>query len=212
MPFNTAPMFLTYHSFLFDHLFDILNTRNPCTTGFKAALRVKNKSSWDNYIEGLKDALQNPMYTTKRKTGFVGFFLAIKSVKGLFHDLVEQTQAPMNYLLTFYILHCRASISYIAGYIGTMTEKKISCMPCCKALGSAMHTAESSFLKLKDRGYLFKPTTSVLTVCEETKKCFQRMLLSTGGTLPHCMGISDAIANCHISVEWNRSLQRFQRA
>ena len=108
MPFNTAPMFLTYHSFLFDHLFDILNTRNPCTTGFKAALRVKNKSSWDpfldkayNYIEGLKDALQNPMHTTKRKTGFVGFLLAIKSVKGLFHDLVEQTQAPMNYLLTY---------------------------------------------------------------------------------------------------------------
>ena len=72
-------------------------------------------------------------------------------------------------------------------------------MPCCKALGSAMHTAESSFLKLKDRGYLFKPTTSVLTVCEETKKCFQRMLLSTGGTLPHCMGISDAIATSVLS-------------
>ena len=72
-------------------------------------------------------------------------------------------------------------------------------MPCCKALGSAMHTAESSFLKLKDRGYLFKPTTSMLTVCEETEKCFQRMLLSTGGTLPHCMGISDAIATSVLS-------------
>ena len=251
---------------LFDHPFDILNTRNPCATGFKAALHVKNKSSWDpfldkayNYIEGLRDALQNPMHTTKRKTGFVGFLLAIKSVKGLFHDLVEQIQAPMNYLLTYKfsqgqlelffgavrsaggfnnnptaqqftaaykrllmrstieggngncqkrdptdILHViddtcnvnnedvtitnaalirkydlvetrpimhdhdysdapnvvnlsefkKASVSYIAGYVGTMTEKKISCMPCCKALGSVMHTAESSFLKLVGRSLI----------------------------------------------------------
>ena len=58
-------------------------------------------------------------------------------------------------------------------------------MPCCKALGSAMYTTESSFLKLIDRGNLFKPTTSVQL--QETEK-------STGGTFPHCIGISDAIA------------------
>ena len=73
---------------LFDHLFDILNTRNPCATGFKAALRVKNKSSWDpfldkayNYIEGLKGVLQNPMHTTKRKLALLVFFLPSKASK-----------------------------------------------------------------------------------------------------------------------------------
>ena len=46
---------------------------------------------------------------------------------------------------------------------------------------------------MKDRGKLFKPTHSVIKVCEETEKCFQRMLTSTGGKLPQCKGISDAI-------------------
>ena len=92
---------------LFDHLFDILNTRNPCATGLKAALRVKNKRSRDtflddafDYIKNLQDTLGNPMHNTPQKTGFVGFLLAIKSIKGLFHDLCEGAQAPLDYLLT----------------------------------------------------------------------------------------------------------------
>lgn len=40
---------------------------------------------------------------------------------------------------------------------------------------------------------LFKPTQSVLTVCEETEKWFQRMLITTKN-LPHCKGVTDAIA------------------
>ena len=41
------------------------------------------------------------MYKTKRKTGFVGFILAIESVKMLFKDLVGSIDPPMNYLLTY---------------------------------------------------------------------------------------------------------------
>ena len=75
-----------------------------------------------------------------------------------------------------------------------MAEKKIFCMPCCKALGSAKHTLKSSLPKLKDRGNLFKLKQSVMLVCEEAEKCFQQMLLSTGGKFPHCIGIADAIS------------------
>ena len=57
-----------------------------------------------------------------------------------------------------------------------MAEKKILCMPCWKALGSVNYQAESIFLKLKDRGSLFKPTQSVITICEETEKCFEPLL------------------------------------
>ena len=39
---------------------------------------------------------------------------------------------------------------------------------------------------------LFKPTSSVIKVCEETEKCFQRMLAVTDGQLPHARGIPDA--------------------
>ena len=42
----------------------------------------------------------------------------------------------------------------LKGYVAKMAEKKILCMPCCKALGSVNHQAESIFLKLKDRGSL----------------------------------------------------------
>ena len=294
---------------IIDHLFDILNTRNPCARGYKEALRTTNKGSWlpfvnqaSNYIKGLRDEMGNLMYKTKRKTGFVGFILAIESVKSLFHELVGRTDAPMNYLLTYKfsqdhlelffgairasggfnnnptaqqftaaykrllmrstieggkgncqkldptsILHViddtcnvnnedvsitnaelirkydlterssvqdhdnaipnvcnlsdfkKASISYIAGYVGRMAEKKSLCMTCCEALGSVNHKPESSFLKLKDNGSLFKPTQSVVTVCEETEKCFQRMMNVTDGNLPHCMGIADAISTSVLS-------------
>ena len=30
---------------LFDHLFDVLNSRNPLTKGYKSALRIENKNS-----------------------------------------------------------------------------------------------------------------------------------------------------------------------
>ena len=294
---------------IIDHLFDILNSRNPCAKGYKAALRVDNKRLWQpfldeasSYIKGLKNEVGNLMYNTKRKTGFVGFLLAIESVKLLFKELVEKTDPPMNYLLTYKfsqdhlelffgairsaggfnnnptaqqftaaykrllmrstiaggkgnckkldptsmlhiiddicnvneedtsimnaglirkyeletkdkdngsvqdndsappdVINClsefkQASISYIAGYVARSVEKKTLCMPCCQALGSATHKPESSFLQLKDRGGLFKPTESVITVCEESEKCFQRMMKVTDGHLPQCKGINDAIA------------------
>ena len=37
----------------------------------------------------------------KRKTGFIGFLVGIKSVQGMFHDLVESPNPPLRYLLTY---------------------------------------------------------------------------------------------------------------
>lgn len=281
---------------LFDRLFDILNSRNPCAKGYKSALRVNNKGAWGpfldeafQYVLHLKDATGQAMYTTRRKTGFVGFLVAIESTKGIFHDLVEQEQAPLKYLLTYklsqdhielffgavrsaggfnnnptaqqftaaykrlllrssigggqgncqrqdptQILHVlddtcnvndvdvnisnaalirkydlaekrpmqsdhdysdspdmtslteykKAAISYIAGYVAKMVIKKTLCSRCCEALGSRIQAATSSFLRLKDRGGLFKPTQSVVKICEKTEQRFQRMLTSTNGKLP----------------------------
>ena len=81
----------------------------------------------------------------------------------------------------------KAAISYIAGYVAKMFVKQTLCTQCCTALGSTKLTTMSSFLKKKDsrknRG-LFKPTQSVITVCEETERRFQPMLTVTGGELP----------------------------
>ena len=87
-----------------------------------------------------------------------------------------------------------AAISYIAGYVAQMVQKRTTCRVCHEAVGSKKHKWESAFLTLKDRGNLFKPAASVISVCTETEKCFQRMLVSTNGRLPQGEGIPDAIA------------------
>ena len=72
---------------IIDRLFDILNSRNPFSKGFKSAIRVTNKGAWDpfldeanDYILILKDASGQPFYITRRKPGFVGFLLASQSI------------------------------------------------------------------------------------------------------------------------------------
>ena len=84
----------------------MLNSRNPFAKGYKSALRVANKSSWDSfltmaydYILSLKNSFGHMMHSTRRKTGFIGFLTAIKSTKALFRDLVEIQQAPLTNLL-----------------------------------------------------------------------------------------------------------------
>ena len=306
---------------IFDHLFDILNSRNPLAKGFKSPLRQCNKSSWDpfldegyQYILGLRNTAGETMHTTRRKTGFIGFLAAIKSTKLIFQRLVEVKDAPLKYLLTYKLSqdhlelffgavrsaggfnnnpttqqftaaykrlllrshieggkgtcekrdpieilsvitdiynsnkettvntntitgaalirkydliernpvqedhdYCdspsisvisefkKASISYIAGYVAKKVEKQLQCSDCCTALGSQTNTPPSEFLKLKDKGKLYKPTQSVIKICEETEKCFERMLAATDGKLPHGKGITDAIAvavlgSCNIAA------------
>ena len=53
------------------------------------------------YILGLKDVTGKNMYTTRRTTGFVGFLVAIKSTKELFHNLVDIVDAPLKYMLMY---------------------------------------------------------------------------------------------------------------
>ena len=88
-----------------------------------------------------------------------------------------------------------AAISYISGYVAKSVQQKILCDDCRTALGSQDNTAPSSeFLKLKDSGKLFKPASSVVNICNESEKCFERMLAKNAGKLPHGKGIPEAIA------------------
>ena len=93
---------------LFDELFDVLNSRNPFGKGTKAAMYANNKDIWNpffekarNYILNLKTLELKPLYETKRKTGFIGFLIAIKSFQGIFEDLIDSSDYPMKYLLTY---------------------------------------------------------------------------------------------------------------
>ena len=78
----------------------------------------------------------------------------------------------------------QAAISYIAGYVARMVERITLCRTCRDSLGSQICKPESSFLEKKDRGGLFKPARSVLTICEETERNFQILLHTSKGKLP----------------------------
>lgn len=106
----------------FDHLFDIFNSRNPCSKGFKAALLKSNKHSWESflqeirkYIGGLKNSSGGLMYSTRRKTGFVRFIVAIDSIKQIFIELVEKDNAPMKYMFTYKFSQDRLELFFEAG-------------------------------------------------------------------------------------------------
>jgi ribosomal protein S2 len=59
--------------------------------GFKPPLQKSNQQHWTpfleeaySYISGLKDAKNQVLHVSKRKTGFIGFLTAIKSVQSIF--------------------------------------------------------------------------------------------------------------------------------
>ena len=105
-------------------------------------------------------------------------------------DFIKSVPGLTDHDLTDYKL---AAVSYIAGFAAKMAIRKLVCDTCIGALGSQNHQHESTFLAFKDRGGLFKPSESVVFICEETERCFNRMMKSTGGQLPRQAGLSDAI-------------------
>ena len=57
-----------------------------------------------------------------------------------------------------------AAITYIAGIVALKIYEKINCMACCNALGTKDKSEEFNFIKFKDNGSLFKPSSSVVKV------------------------------------------------
>ena len=79
----------------------------------------------------------------------------------------------------------QAANSYIAGYVAKTVQKQLMCPNCSDVLGSQHNIPASKLLALKDRGKLWKPSEKVITICKETEKCFQSMLATNEGRLPH---------------------------
>ena len=76
---------------VFHRLFDVLNSRNPLARNFKAPITKSNylyrKSFLDEthkYIRNLKCSDAKPILMSKRKTGFLGFFVCIDAVLRLY--------------------------------------------------------------------------------------------------------------------------------
>ncbi|CAB4041035.1 THAP domain-containing 9, partial, partial [Paramuricea clavata] len=93
-----------------------------------------------------------------------------------------------------------AAISYIAGYVVRMVEKKIHCPQCIAALTTNKENIPDLFVTWKTNGGLRLPSLGLIKICEETEKCIMRMLNVNGGGLPHSTGLSNAIASTVLSV------------
>ena len=93
-----------------------------------------------------------------------------------------------------------AAISYIAGYVVRMMQKKTNCLKCLVALSTTKEKMPDLFVAWKSNGGLKLPSPGLLTICEEMEKCMMRMLKSTQGGLPHATGVADAVASTVLQV------------
>lgn len=84
-------------------------------------------------------------------------------------------------------------VHYIAGYVSKSLKDKLRCIECKQKLCSPV-TGTNSLLEFKNRGGLTRPSFSVVKICLEAEKCFQRMLRVTSGKLPHCRGMTSAVS------------------
>ena len=93
-----------------------------------------------------------------------------------------------------------SAISYIAGYVVRMVERKIHCLKCLAALTTMKEKIPDLFVVWKSNGGLKLPSQGLLKICEETEKAIMRMLNVNQGGLPHCTGLPDAIASTVLQV------------
>ena len=89
-----------------DKLFDVLNSRNKYARGMKGAMKPETEATMSfldeahSYIESLTDIADNPMYTTPKRTPFIGFMVATKTVQALYKLYVSERKS-LQYLLTY---------------------------------------------------------------------------------------------------------------
>ena len=115
------------------------------------------------------------------------------------YDLIEKvpvkdehdyTDAPNIVYLSEYK---HAAIQYIAGYVAKSVTKQILCIKCKKALFDK-EKKSSDFVNNKDKGGLRHAFKSMIKICSEREKCFQRMLITTSQKLPQCKNVQEGIA------------------
>ena len=92
-----------------------------------------------------------------------------------------------------------SAISYIAGYVVRMVERKVHCMKCLATLTTMKENIPDLFFVFKSNGGLNLPSSGLLKIWEKTEKCGMRMLNVNQGGL-HGTGLPDAIVSTVLQV------------
>lgn len=96
---------------LFNTLFDLLNSRNLKSYGFKRPLQASNEADVKSfvsearvYISSLKEARNGKnILVSNRKTGFLGFLICVESMLALYESLIVTGRFHMSFLCMFKI-------------------------------------------------------------------------------------------------------------
>lgn len=93
---------------LFNNLFDIMNSRNLKSRGYKCPVQKRNIDQIkdflviaETYIRSLKFSDGQDIINTKRKTGFLGFLFCIRSLQIIYERYISAFEAPLTFLLTY---------------------------------------------------------------------------------------------------------------
>lgn len=93
---------------MFNNLFDLLNTRNLNSYGYKQAILPRNLEkiyqlieNGIQYIKNLKFADNTLVINSQRKIGFLGFIICLESLKNLCSDLLQQDPPKMSFICTY---------------------------------------------------------------------------------------------------------------
>ena len=90
--------------------FDFLNSRSLFAKGLKCAFKPSNEvqrkqfaSYAESYIASLKQTNGDSIFTSQRKTGFLGLVICLKSLTQLFDTLINVDPPKLKYLLSYKI-------------------------------------------------------------------------------------------------------------
>jgi len=92
---------------MFDRLFDLLNSSNAYSTGFKSPLSLSNFHYWNNVLNESEMYIRSLMcegmsiLNHRRKVFALGFLIDIKSIRELALELLCNIENPLKYFLTY---------------------------------------------------------------------------------------------------------------
>ena len=201
---------------LFDHLFDVMNSRNPLCKNQKAPLRVTNECLWrpflhraETYIRTLTLTDGRPAIQSHTRTGFIGFISCAHSVAALFDTYVKPADSPLKYLLTYKMSQDHLELFFAAvrsrgGHNNNPTPRQFSAA--YKRLLMRHEIASSGNCTAVDK-------TSVLSISSEIDRVVKDNLPpdERDRELINRYGLLDSSAECSVECEAIPDMRRLDK-
>lgn len=111
---------------VFDQLFDVLNSRTPAATGYKAPVTRNNLPDIECLFRDSETFIMSleiddrPIVQTNKKTGFLGFIFCMRSLFLLSKELLFRFESPFAYVLSYKMSqdHLELLFNSIRGSLG----------------------------------------------------------------------------------------------